>query len=77
VHLDRREAGVEQGVADSHARVRVRRGVDDDPVETPLRRLEPLDDLPLVVRLKKATVAPSARAADVTSSRMAASVSLP
>src|SRR5512141_452406 len=53
VHLNGRQAAVVQGVPDGHAGVRVRRGVDHDPVEAPLRRLEPLDDLALVVRLEE------------------------
>src|SRR5512141_2738334 len=53
VHLDGRQAAVEQGVPDSHAGVRVCRGIDHNPVEAPLRCLEPLDDLALVVRLEE------------------------
>src|SRR3990172_3753953 len=58
VDLDGGQAGIDQRVPHGDARVGVRRGIDHDPVEPPLRPLEPLDDLPFVVRLEEGDLRP-------------------
>ena len=47
------KAGEKERVADGDARVGVAGGIDHDPVDLVPRLLEPVDDLPLVVRLEE------------------------
>src|SRR6266567_7466392 len=51
VYFDERQAYREQRVAYGETRVRVRRGVDDQPVRLALQPLDRVDQLTLVIRL--------------------------
>ena len=51
MHLDHRQLGGVQRVEDRHRGMRQRAGIEDDAVGQLARLLDPIDQLPLVVRL--------------------------